>query len=164
MTRRYGLQDDQWARIEALLPGRRGHVGGTARDKRLFVDAVWYRYRAGILWRDLPERYGGWKNAHRRFSRWAASGVWERPFQALRSDADNEYAMIGARWRYPCYGARLPAQAAGASRMELRATTCQRPSRCTHTSVIRNVPLRVWPPTNASCRMYASVAATVPSP
>ena len=40
MTARYGLRDEQWARIAGLLPGRVGHVGGTARDNRLFVDAV----------------------------------------------------------------------------------------------------------------------------
>ena len=40
MTRRYALRDDQWARIAPLLPGRAGHVGGTARDNRLFVEAV----------------------------------------------------------------------------------------------------------------------------
>ena len=40
MTARYGLQDDPWARIAGSLPGRVGHVGGTARDNRLFVDAV----------------------------------------------------------------------------------------------------------------------------
>ena len=96
MTRRYGLRDDQWARMADLLPGRVGHVGGTARDNRLFVEAVLYRYRAGIPWRDLPERFGGWKNTHTRFSRWAASGVWARVFQALSADADNEYAMIDA--------------------------------------------------------------------
>jgi transposase len=96
VTRRYGLRDDQWARMEHLLPGRVGYVGGTARDNRLFVEAVLYRYRAGIPWRDLPERCGGWKNTQRRFSRWAASGVWERVFTALAADADNEYAMIDA--------------------------------------------------------------------
>ena len=96
MTRRYGSRDDQWARMEHLLPGRLGHVGGTARDNRLFVEAVLYRYRAGIPWRDLPERFGGWKNTHTRFRRWAASGGWERVFQALGADADNEYAMTDA--------------------------------------------------------------------
>jgi transposase len=30
----------------------------TAKDNRLFVEAVLYRYRAGIPWRDLPERFG----------------------------------------------------------------------------------------------------------
>ncbi len=56
--KRYGLRDDQWARIEGLLPGRRGTVGRPARDNRRFVEAVLYRYRAGIPWRDLPERFG----------------------------------------------------------------------------------------------------------
>ena len=92
--RRYALRDDQWDRIKDLLPGREGHVGATARDNRLFVEAVLYRYRAGIPWRDLPERFGYWKNVHTRFSRWAASGVWQRVLEHLAADADNEYAMI----------------------------------------------------------------------
>ena len=91
---RYGLRDDQWQRIEDLLPGRNGHVGVTAQDNRRFVEAVLYRYRAGIPWRDLPERFGDWKNIHRRFSRWAKTGVWERVFEHLASEADNEYAML----------------------------------------------------------------------
>ena len=92
--RRYGLRDDQWERIRDLLPGREGHVGGTAKDNRLFVDAVLFRFRAGIPWRDLPEQYGDGVLVHRRFSRWAASGVWQRVFESLAADADNEYAMI----------------------------------------------------------------------
>ena len=94
MTRRYGLRDDQWVRIEKLLPGREDTVGVTAKDNRLFVEAVLYRYRAGVPWRDLPERFGDWKNVHNRHSRWAVSGVWENLFKALAVDADNEYAMI----------------------------------------------------------------------
>lgn len=56
--RRYGLSDGQWKRIKDLLPGREGYVGGTDADNRLFVEAVLYRYRDGISWRDLPVRYG----------------------------------------------------------------------------------------------------------
>jgi transposase len=63
-------------------------------DNRLFGDAVLYRYRAGIPWRDLPERFGDWKNTHRRFSRWAKSGVWKLVFEHLAADADHEYGMI----------------------------------------------------------------------
>ncbi len=92
--RRYALRDDQWDRIKDHLPGRPGTVGATATDNRLFVEAVLYRYRAGIPWRDLPERFGDPINVHRRFSRWAVSGVWERIFHLLAEDADNEYAMI----------------------------------------------------------------------
>lgn len=92
--RRYALRDEQWARIEPLLPGREGHVGVTAKDNRLFVAAVLCRYRAGIPWRDLPERFGDPIKVHTRFSRWAKSGVWEKVFKELAKDADNEYAMI----------------------------------------------------------------------
>ena len=92
--RRYALRDEQWARIEHLLPGRKGHVGVTAKDNRLFVEAVLYRYRAGIPWRDLPERFGDPIKIHTRFSRWGKSGVWEKVFKELAKDADNEYAMI----------------------------------------------------------------------
>ncbi|MCC4594490.1 IS5 family transposase [Xanthomonas campestris pv. phormiicola] len=94
MRRRYALRDDQWDRIRDLLPGRAGHVGVTAKDNRLFVEAVLYRYRAGIPWRDLPERFGDFRVIHLRHTRWSRSGVWQRVFQALSEDADNEYAMI----------------------------------------------------------------------
>jgi transposase len=80
--------------LKDLLPGREESVGVTAKNNRLFVEAVLYRYRAGIPWRDLPERFGAWKAIHTRWSRWGESGVWERVFKALSKDADNEYAMI----------------------------------------------------------------------
>ena len=74
--------------------GREGHVGGTAADNRLFVEAVIYRYRAGIAWRDLPVRFGDWKSTHQRFSRWSKSGVFECIFKHLAGDPDNEYVML----------------------------------------------------------------------
>ena len=93
MTRRYALSDAHWERIKDLLPGQAGQPGATARDNRLFVDAVLYRYRAGIPWRDLPERFGDFRVVHTRHSRWSQSGVWQRIFDALAQDADNEYAF-----------------------------------------------------------------------
>ena len=53
-----------------------------------------YRYRAGIPWRDLPERFGDPIKIYTRFSRWAECGVWKKVFEDLAADADNEYAMI----------------------------------------------------------------------
>ena len=94
--RRYAIRDDQWERIKDFLPGREGHVGGTAEDNRLFVDAVVYRFRAGVPWRDLPERFGDLNIVYQRFNRWAKSGVFERVFKLLASDHDNEYMMIDA--------------------------------------------------------------------
>lgn len=92
--RRYALRDDQWERIKDMLPGREGTVGVTAKDNRLFVEAVLYRYRAGIAWRDLPEHFGDFRVVHLRHTRWSKTGVWEKIFELLSQDADNEYAMI----------------------------------------------------------------------
>jgi transposase len=49
------LRDDQWERIEHLLPGKRGDRGRAAADNRLFVKAVLWIARSGAPWRDLPE-------------------------------------------------------------------------------------------------------------
>jgi transposase len=96
MVRRYGLRDEQWEQIQHWLPGRADTVGVTAKDNRLFVEAVLYRYRAGIPWRDLPARFGDWTNMPRRHRRWSASGVWKRICEHLAGEADNAYAMIDA--------------------------------------------------------------------
>lgn len=94
MSKRYALSDRQWACIKDLLPGQAGHPGATAKDNRLFVDAVLYCYRTGIPWRDLPARFGDFRVVHTRHSRWSDSGVWQRVFEALAQETDNEYAMI----------------------------------------------------------------------
>ena len=94
MGKRYELSDEQWEKIRDILPGREGTSGATAKDNRLFIDAVLWILRSGAPWRDLPERYGDWKNTHRRFSRWAKTKVWESIFQVLVKDPDNEYVMI----------------------------------------------------------------------
>ena len=91
---RYALRDDQWERIKDELPGREGLVGVTAKNNRLFIEAVLYRYRAGIPWRDLPERFGDFRVVHTRHTRWSQKGVWKKIFDYLSRDADHEYAMI----------------------------------------------------------------------
>ena len=57
-----------------MLPGREETDGVTARDNRLFVEAVLYRYRSGIPRRDLPERFGDFRLVHMRHSRWNRTG------------------------------------------------------------------------------------------
>ena len=91
---RYALRDDQWDRIKDMLPGRQDTVGVTAKNNRLFVEAVLYRYRAGIPWRDLPTRFGDFRVVHTRFSRWNRKGIWEKVFSVLNNDAEHESGMI----------------------------------------------------------------------
>ena len=94
MVKRYELSDQQWERIADILPGKAGDPGRTGVDNRLFVHAVLWVLRSGAHWHDLPTRYGKYKTVHKRFTRWAKAGVWERVFAALIKDPDNEYVML----------------------------------------------------------------------
>jgi transposase len=91
---RYELTEGQWRRIELLLPGRVGMVGRPAADNRRFVHGVLWVLRSGMRWQDMPERYGKYKTTHERFTRWAASGVWDKVFADLLKDRENRYVMI----------------------------------------------------------------------
>lgn len=92
---RYELSTEQWNKIKDLLPGKVGDRGRTALDNRLFVNSVLWILRSGARWSDMPEeRYGKYKSIHKRFSRWAQKGIWEKIFKYLIKDRDNEYLMI----------------------------------------------------------------------
>lgn len=59
-------------------------MGIIAKDNRLFVEAVLYRYRAEIPWRDLPEGFGDFKAVHTGYyTRWRPKGVWKKVFEGL---------------------------------------------------------------------------------
>ncbi len=92
--KRYELSASQWRKIEGFLPGRPGSVGVTAKDNPNFVNGVLWVLRSGAHWKHLPAGYGNWKSVHKRFTRWARAGVWERIFQVLLADSDNTYIMI----------------------------------------------------------------------
>ncbi len=95
MVKRYELSKTQWDRIKDMLPGKATDRGATAQDNRAFVNGVLWVLRSGARWSDLPERYGRkWKSVHKRFTRWAKAGIWERVFEDLVKDADNGYIML----------------------------------------------------------------------
>ena len=91
--RRHEIPDDQWLRVRDLLPGRDGDPGVTAKDNRLFLNAVLWMARTGAPWRDLPERFGHWNSVWRRFDRWSQKGVWRRVFEVLQ-DPDLEWLIL----------------------------------------------------------------------
>jgi transposase len=68
--------------------------GTSGRDNRMFVEAVLWIVRTGSPWRDLPEVFGPWNSAFRRFSRWSRKEVWWRIFAAMSDDPDFEYLII----------------------------------------------------------------------
>ena len=93
MLARHAISDEHWERIKDFLPGQESDPGVTAKDNRLFIDAVWWIAKTGAQWRDLPERFGRWNSVWRRFDRWARKGVWDRIFRELR-DPDLEWLIL----------------------------------------------------------------------
>lgn len=104
------LRNDQWERIEPFVPGGRKGKRGPRSDGRRFFDALLWMARSGARWRDLPERFGPYQTAKRRYYRWIEAGVFDRLFEAIASDPDLEWLMIDATV------IRAQAQAAGAQR------------------------------------------------
>lgn len=92
--KRYELTSQQWRRICDLLPGKPADPGRSGVNNLTFVNGVLWVLRSGAHWHDLPERYGKWKTAHKRFTRWAKAGVWERVFTQLIEAPDNDYVSI----------------------------------------------------------------------
>ena len=93
--RRFELSDEQWQRVECLLPGQPGSPGRSGDNNHLFLEAVLWIVHAGAPWRDLPERLGDWNSVFQRFNRGAKKGVWQQVFDALQ-DPDLEWLMFDA--------------------------------------------------------------------
>lgn len=91
---RFVVTDRVWERLEPHLRGKTSDAVATAKDNRLFLEAVFWRVRTGSPWRDLPPAFGNWNSQFRRFRRWAKAGVFESLFNAMSGDLDLECALI----------------------------------------------------------------------
>jgi transposase len=89
---RHALSDEQWARLGPVLP-RRGS-GRQAKNDRRFVEAVLFRVKTGVPWRDLPERFGPWKSTYNRFANWAAKDHWAAIFRELQLEVDEIGSIV----------------------------------------------------------------------
>ena len=114
--RRYELEDRHWEIIADLFP--RTSRGRPWRDHRTVVDGVLWVLFSGAPWRDLPERYGPWQTAHRRFTTWRADGTWGRVLARLRLRADRAGLLDYAQWNVDSTSVRATRHAAGAARQK----------------------------------------------
>jgi transposase len=114
--RRHELTDDQWARLNPLLPPQRPATGRPAKDHRLVLNAILWRIRSGAPWRDLPTDYGPWETIYSRFRRWRESGVWDEVLVALQAEAAHDDALDGTLAMLDGSSIRAHQVAAGASK------------------------------------------------
>ena len=87
-THRHELTDQQWERLQPLLPPQKPPTGRPAADHRRIFNGILWLLRTGAPWRDLPERYGAWQTVASRFYRWRQAGLWDRLFAAVQQQAD----------------------------------------------------------------------------
>ena len=88
MSRSAVLSDAQWELIEPLMPSSDGQRGNRFREHRTVVEAIVYRFRTGIAWRDLPSDFGPWQTAWKRHRRFSGDGTWDRIHTTLLAHAD----------------------------------------------------------------------------
>lgn len=82
------LTDEQWNRLQPLLPGPPAHPGRPRSDDRRIIDGILWRYRTGMPWRALPDEFGAWPTVYSRFRLWQCDGTWQQILQHLQRDAD----------------------------------------------------------------------------
>jgi transposase len=123
------LSDDQWSRIEPLLPSSDGRRGRPFRGHRQVVEGIIYRYRCGIAWRDLPAEFGPWQTVWKRHRRFASDGTWDRIHARLLAEAeaagmiDWKVSVDSIINRAHQHGTNLPRTTGGTA--ELQETVCR---------------------------------------
>jgi putative transposase len=78
------LTDEQWQRIERLIPVEK--PGGRPRevDMRAVIDAILYLNRTGCQWRALPHDLPAWGTVADYFYRFRNDGTWQAIHDRLR--------------------------------------------------------------------------------
>ncbi|HEY3604924.1 MAG TPA: transposase, partial [Sporichthyaceae bacterium] len=54
---RHDLTDEEWARLEPLLPDQTPRRGGRWMDHRMVLNGMFWRTRCGVPWRDVPPSF-----------------------------------------------------------------------------------------------------------
>ena len=77
------LTDEEWQRIEPLLPPAKPVGKDREVDLRDVLNAIFYRADNGTKWRALPSDFPAWQTVYGYFRLWVRLGVWEQINLAL---------------------------------------------------------------------------------
>ena len=86
--RRSELTQEQWERIQPLLPAQKPKTGRPSLSHRQVINGILWVLRTGAPWRDLPKRYGAWQTVSGRFYRWQRNGLWQQLLEELQHQAE----------------------------------------------------------------------------
>jgi Putative transposase of IS4/5 family (DUF4096) len=80
------LTDEEWQMVEPLLP-HKPPAGRPYNDHRTELGGIMWVARTGSSWREMPEEFGKWESAYRRYELWLRQGLWQRILEALGEEA-----------------------------------------------------------------------------
>jgi len=86
------LTDEQWEKIEPLIPPRppRPKGGRPPVDDRPCLEGILWILKTGARWRDLPAQYPDPSTCWRRLRDWHEAGVLKDMWRAFLSELDEQ--------------------------------------------------------------------------
>jgi transposase len=81
------LSDEQWAKVEPLLPRERSRGRPWADNRRVLEGILWI-LKTGARWRDLPKAYPSASTCWRRLRRWEEQDLWLKIWRQFLSELD----------------------------------------------------------------------------
>ncbi len=86
------LTDEQWARLEPLIPAARSNRGGRPReiDMREVINTLLYLNRSGCQWDMLPHDLLPKSSVYDYFAQWRDDGTWTKMLAAMREQVRRE--------------------------------------------------------------------------
>lgn len=80
------LTDNQWKRLERLIPLCKPGGRPRAQDMREILNGVFYLLRTGCSWRMMPHDLPHWRTVYHYFRQWSDDGTLKRMNDQLRID------------------------------------------------------------------------------
>ncbi len=72
------LTDADWELVRHLLPPQKPRIGRPRHDHRTILSGILSVVRTESSWREMPEEFGKWETAYRRYRLWLDQGLWQR--------------------------------------------------------------------------------------
>ncbi len=89
---KYCLSEQEWERIEPLLPRekKRPKGGRPPMGNRKAMTAILYVLRTGCQWKALPRSLGAGSTVHQRFQEWVEAKVFKKMWKAGLLELDEK--------------------------------------------------------------------------
>ena len=116
---RHELTNEQWRYLRKIVPDPTNRRGSPRSNRKMLNACLWI-LRTGAPWRDLPEKYGPWQTAWKRFDQWRKSGKILEIKAALLQLLNDHGQIDWELWCVDGTNVRASRSAAGASKKRRR--------------------------------------------